>query len=276
MVRLRPGLSESERHRALGLIRATVNDSTPRGVCRFRGKPEPCFDLHGGRYVISGAPVVIDALSRALKDALLVLLGLAVGVMALTLLLVFRSRLPLLPLGIALAAAALTFGVLAVTGGSLTMASIAVLPILVGLVVDYAIQFQARHNEALASGASPIEAVRSAASRGGPTIATACLATAAGFLALQLSPTPMVRDFGLLLIAGIAIGFALTLTAGFAALTLRGVATDRGGPPGGGVLFFAQRTWREKLRARRKTQQQGGSPIRRPSNACSSARYTQP
>ena len=38
----------------------------------------------------------------------------------------------------------------------------------------------------------------------GPTIATACLATAAGFLALLLSPTPMVRSFGLLLVAGVA------------------------------------------------------------------------
>ena len=37
-------------------------------------------------------------------------------------------------------------------GGSLTMASIAVLPILIGLAVDYAIQFQARFDEAVASG----------------------------------------------------------------------------------------------------------------------------
>ena len=35
------------------------------------------------------------------------------------------------------------------------MASIAVLPILIGLAVDYAIQFQARFTEARASGSSP-------------------------------------------------------------------------------------------------------------------------
>ena len=57
--------------------------------------------------------------------------------------------------------------------------------------------------------------------RGGPTIATACLATMAGFLALLLSPTPMVRSFGLLLVVGVAIAFGLALTAGFAALSLR-------------------------------------------------------
>ena len=56
--------------------------------------------------------------------------------------LVFRSRLRLLPLAVALAAAALTFGLLGLVGGSLTMASIAVLPILIGLAVDYAIQLR--------------------------------------------------------------------------------------------------------------------------------------
>jgi predicted RND superfamily exporter protein len=101
------------------------------------------------------------------------------------------------------------------------MASIAVLPILIGLAVDYAIQLQARYDEAVEEGASGVEAARRAAARGGPTIGTACLATAAGFLALQLSPTPMVRSFGLLLVAGIGIAFALALTAGFAALSLR-------------------------------------------------------
>ncbi len=221
VLRLRPDLSAAQRHRALELIRAAVYDPTRRRACEFRGRPEPCFALHGGRYVISGVPVVVDALGRALKDALLVLFAVAVLVMAVTLLLVFRSRLPLLPLGVALAAAALTFGLLRLAGGSLTMASIAVLPILIGLGVDYAIQLQARYDEAVANGATGIEAARLAASRGGPTIATACLATAAGFLALQLSPTPMVRSFGLLLVVGVAVAFLLALTVGFAALRLR-------------------------------------------------------
>ena len=99
------------------------------------------------------------------------------------------------------------------------MASIAALPILIGLAVDYAIQFQARFDEA---------AVRreegAPAARGGPTIAAACLATAAGFLALQLSPIPMVRGFGWLLILGIAIAFVLALTAGLGPLALAGGA----------------------------------------------------
>ncbi len=221
VVRLKPDLSAGERHRTIDLIEAAVNDTTPRQACAEKGEPAPCFELKGGSYVVSGAPVVVDGLENALKNALLVLFAVALAVMAATLLAVFRSRLRLLPLAIALAAAALVFGLLGLFGGSLTMASIAVLPILIGLAVDYAIQFQARFDEAVAAGSEGIEAARAAAASGGPTIAAACLATAAGILALQLSPTPMVRSFGLLLLIGIGIAFLLALTAGFAALSLR-------------------------------------------------------
>ena len=231
VLRLRPDLSDSERHRALGLIREAVLETTPRAACKDRGIPAPCFQLKGGSYVVSGVPVVIDGLSRSLKDALLVLLAVAVGVMAVVLVIVFRSRLRLLPLALALAAAALTFGLFGLVGGSLTMASIAVLPILIGLAVDYAIQFQARFDEVVDDGLGGVTAVRAAAAASGPTIATACLATMGGFLALVLSPTPMVRSFGLLLVLGIAIAFGLALTVGFAALSLRSPEGGRGSPP---------------------------------------------
>jgi hydrophobe/amphiphile efflux-3 (HAE3) family protein len=244
VIRLKPDLSDAKRHRALELIDAAVNDTTPRRACADEGKPAPCFELKGGSYVVSGAPVVVDGLARALADALLVLFAVALAVMALTLLAVFRSRLRLLPLATALAAAALVFGLLGLFGGSLTMASIAVLPILIGLAVDYAIQFQARFDEAVAAGAKGTDAAYAAAAAGGPTIGAACLATAAGFLALQLSPVPMIRTFGLLLIAGVLIAFLLALTAGFAALSLRREGTDSGWRIGAGARRFFGRVAR--------------------------------
>ncbi|MDQ3720645.1 MAG: hypothetical protein M3350_07705, partial [Actinomycetota bacterium] len=64
---------------------------------------------------------------------------------------------------------------------------------------------------------------------GGPTIATAGLATAAGFLILLLSPVPMVRGFGALLLVGVVL--ALAATAGFAALVTREEADERSDMP---------------------------------------------
>jgi hydrophobe/amphiphile efflux-3 (HAE3) family protein len=222
VIRLRPDLTQGERHRAIGLIEDLVAETEPRKQCAEEagGPATPCFVLAKGSYVVSGAPVVVDGLARALKQALIVLFGVALVVMAVVLFLVFRSRLRLLPLAVAVASTAIAFGLLGLASGSLTMASIAALPILIGLAVDYAIQFQARFDEAAAAGADGVEAARLAALGGAPTIAAACLATAAGFLALQLSPAPMVRGFGILLIVGVAIAFVLALTAGLAALAL--------------------------------------------------------
>jgi hydrophobe/amphiphile efflux-3 (HAE3) family protein len=214
-VRLRPELSESDRQEAIELFRDAV--------------AEPAFALEDGEYVVSGVPVVVDGLREELSSQIFILLAGALVVMAITLALVFGPPLRLLPLAIALGASGITFGALSLVGGSLTMASLAVLPVLIGLAVDYAIQFQARFVEAARGGSSPARAAVEAAARGGPVIATAGLATVAGFLVLLLSPIPMVRGFGALLVAGVAIAFALAVTAGLATLSL----TDaRGGAPG--------------------------------------------
>jgi uncharacterized protein len=203
-IRLRPDLTDAERDRAIDLIR------TATGEKDFKPR-------EGARYIVTGVPVVAEGLADAIQRSIFILLGAALVLMAGTLALVFRSRLRLLPLGLALAAAAMTFGALSLAGGSLTMASIAALPVLIGLAVDYAIQFQARFDEAEARGDA--EPAVAAVAAGGPTILTAGLATATGFLVLLLSPVPMVRGFGLLLVLGIVLALGCALCAGFAALT---------------------------------------------------------
>jgi hydrophobe/amphiphile efflux-3 (HAE3) family protein len=212
-IRLRASLSDAQQAQAISWIRQAIR------MPMFRS-------AYGGTYTVTGVPVVLHDLASQISGSILGLLIAAVLVMAATLLVVFRSRLRLLPLAVALAATGITFGLLAVIGASLTMASIAVLPILIGLAVDYGIQFQARAEEARRAGGAdgtPISArsaVAAAAGRAAPTIATAALATATGFLVLLLSPVPMVQDFGLLLVVGIAVALFCALTAGSAALVL--------------------------------------------------------
>jgi hydrophobe/amphiphile efflux-3 (HAE3) family protein len=234
-IRLKASLTDAQQARAIARIRAALN--------------MPIFRLsHGGTYTVTGVPVVTSDLASEITGSIARLLIAALLVMAATLLIVFRSRLRLLPLAIALAAAGITFGLLAVLGSSLTMGSIAVLPILIGLAVDYGIQFQARAQEARRMGpgtagrAMPAsEAVARAAGAAAPTIAAAALATATGFLVLLLSPVPMVRGFGLLLVVGIAIALACALTAGSAALVL----SERDGGVIGASLRGAQEILRE-------------------------------
>jgi uncharacterized protein len=199
-VRLKPELSDRQRERATELVRAAVR--------------MPDFALRNADgYTVTGVPVLAQDLSDALAGSVARLLLVAVVVMAGVLALVFRRRLRLVPLAVALGAVALTFGLMALVGAPLTMASIAVLPVLLGLAVDYAIQYQARIPDPPTA-----EGARRAARAGVPTIATAALATAAGFLVLLLSPVPMVRGFGVLLVVGVGVAFACALTGGTAAL----------------------------------------------------------
>src|SRR5689334_22963100 len=228
-VRLKPGLSDAQRRHAIGLI----ENATQQKFFRMQ---------NGQKYIVSGVPVVADALATSVQHAVVVLLIAVLIVMAATLALVFRARLRMLPLALALAAAALAFGAVTLVGGSLTMASVAALPVLIGLAVDYAIQFHSRFEEGVAAGLSPEQAAPTAAAAGGPTIASAGIATAVGFLVLLLSPVPMVRGFGAVLVLGIALAFAVALTAGFAALSRFGHA-PRTRPEDVPPLFPRGREW---------------------------------
>ena len=130
-VRLKPGLDDAERERATALVREAV--------------AMPQFALHdAGGYTVTGVPVLAEDLADTLAGSVARLVVVALLVMALVLALVFRRPARLVPLVVAVAAVALTFGLMALAGAPLTMASIAVLPVLLGLGVDYAIQYQAR------------------------------------------------------------------------------------------------------------------------------------
>jgi uncharacterized protein len=245
-VRLKGSLSDEQQTQAISWIRQAVN------MPMFRSQ-------YGGTYTVTGEPVVVNDLASQITGSILGLLIGALLVMAATLLIVFRRRPRLLPLAIALAATGITFGLLSLIGGTLTMASIAVLPILIGLAVDYAIQFQSRVAEAR-QGDGAEAAVARAAALGAPAIAIAALATGTGFLVLLLSPVPMVQGFGLLLVVGIAVALVCALTAGSAAMVL----FDREGGALGASWRGAGEILRDAVgRLRRRAKRPGWLPAPR-------------
>lgn len=215
-VRLKAGLSQQQAEAAIATIRKAL--AMPQWRLRY-----------GESYLLTGEPVLLSELSSSITHSILLLLLSAMLVMALVLGLVFRGRPRLLPLGIALLSSALTFGGLALSGTQLSVGEVAVLPVLIGLAVDYAIQLQSRIEEAMSSGGSTLaSAVVSAARLGGPAIAAAAVASAGAMLVLELSPVPMVRDFALLLVIGFAVALLCAVTVGSAAIVLArgGIAKD--------------------------------------------------
>lgn len=217
VLRLRPDLTGAERSEAISLIQRAVEDQSVR--------------LDRVRYVLAGSPVVFDRLGDTLRRGVLILALVALLLMAVTLVLVFASAWRLLPLSAALCGLAVAAGALRLAGGELSLAAVGAAPILAGLTVDYAVQIQARLDEADPAG-DPADAVRRTAALGLPMIALACVATAVGFGALTVSSLPLVAEFGLILAAGILICFVVTLLLGLAVLTLRGDRRDPVSPFG--------------------------------------------
>jgi uncharacterized protein len=228
-VRLKPSLDQRQTEAAIAEIKKAV--------------AMPQWQLGDGEsYRLTGEPAILDELSSSISHSILVLLVAAAMAMALALGLVFRGRPRLLPLCIALLCTAIVFGGLSLSGEGLSVAEVAVLPILIGLAVDYAIQLQSRAEEAIAKGGlDPADAMIAAAKSGGPALAAAAAASGGAMLVLELSPVPTVRGFAILLVIGLAVALLCAVTVGSAMVVLIrgkgvGAAVARDVSGGGGLL----------------------------------------
>ncbi len=83
-------------------------------------------------------------------------------------------------------------------------------PVMIGLGIDYGIQFHARLDEEARKG-SLDKAVSVMVTRTGPAVMYAMLATCMGFIAMFISTVPMIRSFGLVAMIGVISCFVISL-----------------------------------------------------------------
>lgn len=100
--------------------------------------------LDRAEITVTSAPVLLKDINDYLRGGLLQLGALAVVIMALLLVVLFDVRWRLLPLGVILLASLWTFGLAGYLGVPLSVVTIAGLPVLLGMGIDYAIQVHAR------------------------------------------------------------------------------------------------------------------------------------
>jgi hydrophobe/amphiphile efflux-3 (HAE3) family protein len=167
--------------------------------------------LDGVGVLVSGTPKVGPAIEDSMVEDMRLMLVLAVALMVLVLFVVFRARWPLLSLPLALIGVLWAFGVMGFVSLPLSMVTMSGLPILIGLGVDYAIQFHNRYEEEIGRGDTPASAVIDAITHIGPAVGIAVLATALGFVALLVSSMPMIRDFGIQLTIGVVLLYLVGL-----------------------------------------------------------------
>jgi len=135
----------------------------------------------------------------------MVLMVVAVG------LLFGHVRYRLLPVFIVGTGLILTFGIIGFSGMPITMITIGAFPVMIGIGIDYAIQFHSRFDEEVRKS-SIEDAVRTTITRAGPSVLYALLATAMGFIALSISPLPMIRSFGITCVTGIFCCYMAAIT----------------------------------------------------------------
>lgn len=99
--------------------------------------------------IVSGKPVLDHGIRSSMQDSIQKMMGLALLLMVIVLFFVFKVRWFLLPLLIVITAVIGTVGLMGWLQIPITMVSMAVFPILIGLGIDYAIQFQNRYTEEL-------------------------------------------------------------------------------------------------------------------------------
>jgi len=154
---------------------------------------------------------LVDAISNRMGKNFAILLGLSIVVMIVILLVMFRVRWRLLSLVMVGVAALWTFGLMGYFSVPITMATMAVLPILIGLGIDFSIQFHNRYQEEVTRSNSVSEAIITSVSRMFPVVGIALLATIISFITLYISKVPMIRDFGMTLAIGIFISYLVGL-----------------------------------------------------------------
>jgi len=156
----------------------------------------------GTRVVTTGAPVLLKGINDYLQGGMLTLGGIAVAVMLVILMLFFNVRWRLLPMAVVLVGVIWAFGLAGFIGIPLTLVTIAGLPVMLGIGIDYAIQMHSRIEEEVIIDKSP-HPIQEAARGLGPALLVVTFDAVFAFLAIQISRVPMVRQFGWLLTVGI-------------------------------------------------------------------------
>ena len=168
----------------------------------------------------TGAAVLLKDLNDYLRGGMLTLGAIAVAIMVVILVLLFGVRWRLLPLFVILVGVTWAFGLAGYLGIPLSVVTIAGLPVMLGVGIDYAIQMHSRIEEEVVIDRAS-HPIQEASVNLGPALLVVTFDAIFAFLALRFARVPMIRDFGLLLAVGIAVICVASIVLPLAILGIR-------------------------------------------------------
>lgn len=141
-----------------------------------------------------------------------------------------------LPLATALVALVVMLAAMGLLSYDFNAIMLSVLPVSLGLGVDYGLQVQTRYAEERDGGAAPVDAAGDAASTTGRTLLLAMGTTVIGFGSLFLSSIPPVRQFGVTAAISVLTAMVLSVTLLVALLVRFDDGDGRNTAPGTGSV----------------------------------------
>lgn len=169
---------------------------------------------------LGGQPAIMGQVRAKVITGMAVMLALAVVLMIVILSLIFPVTKRLLPLIFVLACLVWTFGFMGWLNIPLTLATMATLPIIIGLGTDFGVQFQNRYEEEIRKSQDPQRAISVAISNMGPAVGVSLIVMVFSFLTMYLSKAPLMQQFGLTLAIGVACSYVVEFSLMFSMLSL--------------------------------------------------------
>jgi hydrophobe/amphiphile efflux-3 (HAE3) family protein len=170
--------------------------------------------------ITTGVPALLKTINDYLKHGIITLALFAGAIMVAILAIAFNVRWRELAFAVVALGLIWAFGLVGFLGIPLTLATIAALPVLLGVGMDYSIQMHSRIEEevVLDRAAHPIQA----AARGlGPALLVVTFDAVFAFMALWFAKVPAIREFGSLMVVGIVAVCICSIVATLAVLGIR-------------------------------------------------------
>ena len=184
----------------------------------------------------AGTLIVTEALKHAMQSDMSQFIGLAIGIIALTLFAMFRTvAAVLLPLAAVLLALLSTIGLMGHFGTTIKLPTVILPSFLLAVGVGASIHLLAIYFQRIRAGADRKEAIIGAVGHAGLPILLTSLTTAAGLGSFSVAEVAPIAELGLYSAVGIMIALVYTLVLLPAGLALVPVRAGRRGPGAGGV-----------------------------------------
>ena len=176
----------------------------------------------GVKISLSGDTVFFKQMQEEMKSTMRTLIITAIAFMIIALFFLFSYvQYRFLPIAVIAGSLIATVGILVMLKIPVSTPVVGAFPVIIGLGIDYAIQFHSRFNEEVGEKSIP-DAIVNTITKSGPVILIAMCTTAMGFVALLFTPIPMIGQFGAACIIGVICSYIIAIIAVPAFFAIRG------------------------------------------------------